>query len=224
MWLLGTSLAFLIWHFSMRKRGLGILEIQALFLTAGLGGVLLSRIWFFSEYPHFFSIQGLLTGPGLRWHAFLISASLTMVIGARWIGIEMGKLFDGAALAVAPGQAIGRVGCILVGDSCIGKTCDLPWGVVIRGIEVHPTPIYEAINLSIISSILFFIDQKKPKPWLIAFTYFTLSGLQRFVVQFWRSDPTWIGPISQYHVIALATSIIGIAGLAVIKKAQPASR
>ncbi len=220
---LGTALAFWIWHRRLKREGVDTWEIQAMFLAAGVFGVFLSRVWFFYDYPDAFTWRKLLTGADLRWHAFLIGSTITMIVSSRYVRVEPGRLFDAAALAVAPGQAIGRLGCLLVGDACNGIKCALPWAVTLKDrwgdpyAVVHPTPLYESFNLLLIYWIMVRIDRKSPRPWTLTMVYLTLSGLQRFIVQFWRADPPWFGPVTTYHVIALTTMAAGLTGLAFLR-------
>ena len=70
---------------------------------------------------------------------------------AWWRGIFSLMLADVAAVPLAIGYAIGRVGCQLSGDGDYGRAWDGPWamaypdGTVPTDTPVHPTPIYETL-------------------------------------------------------------------------------
>ena len=63
------------------------------------------------------------------------------------------QLLDLAAVPLALGYAIGRIGCQLSGDGDYGEPWDGPWamaypeGTVPTTEEVHPTPIYETLTM-----------------------------------------------------------------------------
>ena len=74
----------------------------------------------------------------------------------RYVGIDRstGDLF---AIPLALGIAIGRVGCFLTGlsDNTYGVSTSLPWGVDFGdGVHRHPTQIYEAVFLLILTLML----------------------------------------------------------------------
>lgn len=219
MWLAAAAVGYAVFHLRMRKTGTGALETQLMYLGAIVLGLALSKSWYWAEHMEELrssSLFDIATGPGLRWHAFLLAGIVTAAASARAFGIRMGDIFDAAAVAAAPGQAVGRLGCLLAGDGCLGGPTDLPWGVTLERsphMSVHPTPIYEFINLFIIFFILLWVGKRSPKPWFLAFLYLFLTGLQRFVVEFWRVEPRILGSLTAYHLIALLSLAIGVAGM-----------
>ena len=62
------------------------------------------------------------------------------------------QVLDVAAPSLAVGYAFGRIGCQLAGDGDYGVAWDGPWamaypdGTVPTTEEVHPTPVYEALD------------------------------------------------------------------------------
>ena len=78
-----------------------------------------------------------------------------VILWARWRGWLGWQLFDVAAVPLAVGYAVGRVGCQLSGDGDYGTESDLPWamaypeGTVPTADEVHPTPVYETLAMGI---------------------------------------------------------------------------
>jgi prolipoprotein diacylglyceryltransferase len=82
----------------------------------------------------------------------LIAVELTK----RYVGIDRstGDLF---AIPLALGIAIGRIGCFLTGltDNTYGVSTSLPWGVDFGdGVRRHPTQVYEAIFLFVLTLML----------------------------------------------------------------------
>ena len=129
-------------------------------MVGGVGG---AKLWFVAEQlaRHPGAAQDLLQlgGPlfslgGLTWYGGLIGGAAAAILGGRRVGIPVLLLANLVAPSLAVGQALGRVGCLLVGDD-YGRATDLPWGISFPdGIEpidvpVHPTQIYEAAWLGL---------------------------------------------------------------------------
>ena len=111
---------------------------------------------------------------------------------------------NACAISLAIGQAIGRIGCLLVGDD-YGRATDLPWGIAFpQGLPpvyyaVHPTQIYESAWLFLVT--LYLWQRRKKSPSLMG-EYLILNGIGRTVVEHWRlnarvaldlSEAQWIG-------------------------------
>ena len=81
----------------------------------------------------------------MTWYGGLIGGTIAGAIGAKRVGINVKQLADCVAPGVAVGQAIGRIGCFLVGDD-YGRVSNVPWAVAFpEGApptleRVHPTP------------------------------------------------------------------------------------
>jgi phosphatidylglycerol:prolipoprotein diacylglycerol transferase len=75
--------------------------------------------------------------------------------------MRLGAVADAIAPSLAIGQAIGRIGCFLVGDD-YGVPTALPWGMAFpHGVpptteRVHPTQLYESAWL--LGCALFLVD------------------------------------------------------------------
>jgi phosphatidylglycerol:prolipoprotein diacylglycerol transferase len=141
---------------------------------------------------------------GITWYGGLIMATFVGAIGCRIHGINIKTFADCAAIAGAVGQAIGRMGCFLVGDD-YGRPTDLAWGVAFpRGAPptfdpVHPTQLYEIAWLLPVAAFLFW--RRKKSPFLFG-EYIALNGLGRIMIENWRinpqvglglTEPQWIG-------------------------------
>ena len=102
------------------------------------------------------------------------------------------------------GQALGRIGCLLVGDD-YGRKTDLPWGLTFpQGSPptldtVHPTQLYEFFWLLLVGALLW--RRRRASPFLFG-EYLALNGLGRFFVEMLRvnpkvalglTEPQWIG-------------------------------
>jgi len=117
------------------------------------------------------------------------------------------KLLDLAAVPLAMGYAIGRIGCQVAGDGDFGRWCmrgstpitcpgsKLPWSMSYPngtvptppGVKVQPTPIYETVSMGLIAWWLWRMRDRYRPGALFAF-YMVLSGLERLLVEFLRRN------------------------------------
>lgn len=108
----------------------------------------------------------------------------------RWQVLDIG------AQAVPLAHAFGRLGCFSVG-CCHGGPTGLPWGVrfhselvepELRGIDLHPTQLYEAASLF---ALLYFLRRMrftKRFDGQIAYTYLIAYSIIRSVIEIFRGD------------------------------------
>jgi phosphatidylglycerol:prolipoprotein diacylglycerol transferase len=117
----------------------------------------------------------------------------------------MGVAWEAAAPAVAIGQMFGRFGCFLVGDDW-GKPTDGPLGIAFpNGIDptdvpVHPTMLYEAAWLALVTAWLW--RRRGESPFLFG-EYLMLAGAGRFTIEFWRRNPQFAAQLSNAQITAL---------------------
>lgn len=120
-------------------------------------------------------------------------------------------------------SAIGRLGCLLVGDD-YGVPTTLPWAMSFpQGspptmLLVHPTQIYEVIMILAIFAYLWII-RKKPAPNGQLFGLaLVLMGLERFLVEFLRmTTPSFVPGISVAQLMSLGILILGVILIAALR-------
>jgi phosphatidylglycerol:prolipoprotein diacylglycerol transferase len=191
----------------MREEGLDPELATTLLVYVMLGGILGSKLYYAVDvhlrtHAPFTSL--LFARDGITWYGGLITATLAGAIGCRIHGVSVRAVMDCTAVAGAVGQAIGRVGCFLVGDD-YGKPTDLPWGVAFpRGapptdVPVHPTQIYEILWLLPVAALLW--KRRHASPFLFG-EYIALNGLGRLFIEtlrvnervaFGLTEPQWVG-------------------------------
>src|SRR5262250_385897 len=135
---------------------------------------------------------------GLVWYGGLLGGVLATIWPIRRAHVPYASAADTAALGLAIGLAIGRVGCHLSGDGDWGTPTTLPWGVAYThgtvqwpyspGVLVHPAPLYEAIALLGIFVLLLYL-RSRLTPGAVFAVYLLLSGLTRLLVEFIRTNP-----------------------------------
>ena len=121
-----------------------------------------------------------------------------------------------ATPALAIGQAIGRIGCFLVGDD-YGRPSHLPWAVAFpqglppTTLRVHPTQLYEAAALIPLAWLLFRWRRQGQSDTFVLGTYLFLAGAIRFLIEFLRVDVRVLGILSVAHLASLAAMVLGAA-------------
>ena len=215
------ALAFLVgtWitTIRMREEGLPAEAASSLLLYVMLGGVGGSKLYYAIDV-HLRTgapfLDLLLARDGITWYGGLLGGTLAGALGCRRHGIPVIPFANCTAVAGAVGQAIGRIGCFLVGDD-YGRPTDLPWGIAFpRGAPpttepVHPTQLYEVLWLLPAAGILW--HRRHRSPFLFG-EYLVLNGLGRFWIEFFRVNPKVALGLTEPQWIGLALVLLGGAG------------
>ena len=177
--------------------------------AAAIGGLAGARLLFvFEEWDHFIRSPWdfIFSGAGFTWYGGMLGGALAVTWVVRRKGIPWFRAADIASPALAIAYGIGRIGCHVAGDGDWGTVTDVPWGVAYTnavigwvhpytgvpyppGVRVHPTSVYEFVQSVIIFGILWPLRKKGYADGTIFWVYLILSGLARFVVEFWRVNP-----------------------------------
>ena len=140
-------------------------------------------------------------------HGALIGGILAGFIYTKIKKINFFKMADTVMIGIPLGQAIGRWGNYINGEAHGGPT-SLPWGIMVDGVKVHPTFLYESIwDLGIFIFLWFFRKHKKYEGQL-AIYYLILYSLGRFFIEGLRTDSLMIGPLRMAQVISITTIIV----------------
>jgi phosphatidylglycerol:prolipoprotein diacylglycerol transferase len=154
------------------------------------------------------------------------------VVIALWYikrhGLSLLKTFDIIAPSIAFGQFVGRIGCFFAG-CCYGKTCDLPWAVTFthpeslapKGVPLHPTQVYSSLNGLLIFLVLVGLKRIKRFEGQIFWTYVLLSGVTRFILEYFRGDERGMflqGMFSTSQLLGLIMVVIAIATIIILRR------
>jgi phosphatidylglycerol:prolipoprotein diacylglycerol transferase len=149
---------------------------------------------------------------GLVFYGGLLGGALAFIITVRLLRLELWHLADTLAPGVALGHALGRLGCFFAG-SCYGRPTDVAWAVTytdpaslagdILRVPVHPTQLYSAAFLVLLSGILLFTGSRSTFRGQVIASYGILYGTFRFFIEFLRGDPRGTVDLAG---IALSTS------------------
>lgn len=148
-------------------------------------------------------------GGGMAIHGALIGGILAGFIYTRIRKINFFKMADIALIGMPLAQAIGRWGNYINGEAHGGPT-NLPWGIMVDGVKVHPTFLYESIWDFGLFIFLWMFRKKKKYEGQLAVYYIILYSLGRFFIEGLRTDSLMIGPLRMAQVISLIGVIGGI--------------
>ena len=148
-------------------------------------------------------------GGGLAIHGVIIAGALVAIIFAKVRKENFWRLADIVAPSLILGQAIGRWGNFANQEAHGGPT-DLPWGIMIDGVKVHPTFLYESIwNLLVFGFLLWYRRKKATVEGEIFVLYLMLYSVGRFFIEGLRTDSLMLGPFRVAQLISLAIIISG---------------
>lgn len=180
---LGYGVGALVFWLAARRRGVatdGFLWIALAGITAGAIGARLAE-WIAAD-------------AGMRWDLLDPRVGGRTIVGgilAGWLGVEIAKRRLGVrrstgdlfALALAAGEAVGRLGCFLNG-CCYGIASTVPWAVYQHGAWRHPAQLYAAFAAAGIFAVLAWMPAPREGDRFRA--YLMLYGGSRFCVESFR--------------------------------------
>lgn len=207
----------------LRELGKPVDWSYELAFAALVGGLVGSRLYYviqnYSLVKHDL-LGSLFSGSGLVWYGGVIGGAIAVLGWAYWRGFLSLGLLDLAAIPLAMGYAIGRIGCQVSGDgdygirSTLPTSMSYPHGTVPTppGVTVLPTPIYETVAMGLVAWWLWRMRDRFRPGALFAF-YLVLSGIERLLIEFIRRNHrVALGmTVPQYESIGLM--IVGSAWL-----------
>jgi len=210
-----------------------------LIFWAALGGVIGSKIYHLLEnLDQVFDdpIGMIFSGSGLVFLGGLLGGTISVSVILHKNKLPWLIFADIVAPLLILGYGIGRIGCFLVGDD-YGIPTNLPWGLSFPNglppsttrvfemyfpwidisnyntglLKVHPTQLYESI---ICISLFFFLYKSRKKVKIVGslfFTYLILAGIERFFIEFIRTNEKYfLGIFSGAQIISFFMISIGI--------------
>jgi phosphatidylglycerol:prolipoprotein diacylglycerol transferase len=221
----------LLW--GLKRSGVGNDEdASALVFAAGVGGIVGSKVYYALLNGDW---RLLLDRSGLVWYGGFILGALGVIYVMRSRRLPVWPVADVAALSLAVGYAIGRIGCFLVGDD-YGRPTDLPWGVAfpvgvprttageLRSVfglsidsaipddtlmRVHPTQLYETFSCLLIWAFGLWLLRRRPKDGTVALAVLALLAVERFLVEFFRAkDDRFFAGFTLAQVISISVLLI----------------
>lgn len=146
---------------------------------------------------------------GLAIHGGVLAAIGSFSIYAKIKKLEFWKWLDIVAPSLILGQAIGRWGNFINQEAHGGPT-DLPWGIMVDGMKVHPTFLYESLGNFIIFFILFKMRKTKKFDGQQIAWYMILYSIIRFFIEALRTDSLYLGEFRVAQLISLLLVALGV--------------
>jgi phosphatidylglycerol:prolipoprotein diacylglycerol transferase len=215
------AIAFLVGSWITAKRmaeeGLDPELATTLLIYVMLGGIFGSKLYYAIDVSLREGVpfsQLFFARDGITWYGGLIGGTLIGALGCRIHGLPVRTVANCTAVAGAVGQALGRIGCFLVGDD-YGRPSTLPWAVAFpEGAPptletVHPTQLYEVAWLLPVAAFLW--SRRRKSPFLFG-EYLIANGLGRIAIESWRVNPRVALGLTEPQWIGLGLIVLGAAG------------
>lgn len=194
-------------------------QFYAILITIGIiAGMIGAKIYYFLEVwdevihsplKNFFEIGG------SGWYGGFILGGIAVVLTIKIKRLPLLKTLDIIILVVPLGQVFGRIGCFLAG-CCHGIPSKVPWavsfpeGLYPKNVKVHPTQLYEMFVALCIFILLWKLRKKELKPGLKISLYLILSGLGRFIVEFYRINPKILVGLTAPQLLSVLSILLGV--------------
>jgi phosphatidylglycerol:prolipoprotein diacylglycerol transferase len=201
------------------------LEIDDLIFYCALGVIVGGRV----GWMLFYGTERILEDPmsvvrvwegGMSFHGGLIGVLVALALFASRRGKRIADVFDFTAPLPAIGFGAGRIGNFINGELW-GKPTDVPWAVVVDGVPVHASQLYEALLEGLVLFVILWWFTSKPRPRLAPSGLFLLGyGVFRFGVELVRVPDANRGYLlldwmTMGQILSLPMIVIGLWLLAV---------
>lgn len=148
---------------------------------------------------------------GLAIYGGIITGIAVAYIYTKKKRINFFKFLDVFAPGLALAQGIGRWGNF-INQEAHGAPTNVPWGIMVDGVKVHPTFLYESIvDVGIFLFLFFYMYKRKKFDGQIVATYGLIYGIGRFFIEGMRTDSLYFLGMRVSQLVSL-----GIVAIAVI--------
>jgi len=196
-----------------------LLDVLIIALPSAIIGARLYYVIFnLDMYDTFWEMINIRSG-GLAIHGGVLAAIFSFYIVSKVKNMDFWVWLDIAAPSLILGQAIGRWGNFVNQEAHGGET-DLPWGIMIDGLKVHPTFLYESIGNFIIFLFLRSLRSKKKFNGHIFAYYMICYSIIRFFIEGLRTDSLYFGELRVAQLVSVLFALIGISIIYFKKKAE----
>ncbi|SCZ77038.1 prolipoprotein diacylglyceryl transferase [Acidaminobacter hydrogenoformans] len=197
-----------------KKLGYSEDHLLDLILVVLVSAIVGARLWYVAFNLSYYLADPAeiinLRGGGLAIHGGVVFGIVAGYFVTRWRKLDFFKMADIVAPVLALGQAIGRWGNFANQEAHGGPT-DLPWGIMIDGVKVHPTFLYESLwNVALFAFLMSF-RKNKPFDGALMFLYLIIYSVGRFWIEGLRTDSLMVGPFRTAQVTSIVMIAIGAA-------------
>lgn len=209
---IGVILAYEIAKYLAKRMGtLPEVALDDFLILAVPLGVLGARVWYvlfeWDYYSqHMSEIINIRQG-GLAIHGGIMAGILVGLVYCKRKGHHFFDLADCIAPGLVLAQGIGRWGNYMNGEAHGGPT-DLPWAILVDGVRVHPTFLYESIlDLCIFALLFFYVFKRRKFRGQVFALYGILYSIGRYFIEGLRTDSLMIGPFRTAQLTSIALII-----------------
>jgi phosphatidylglycerol:prolipoprotein diacylglycerol transferase len=211
-----VTAGIVLW-WQLKKRGIEPQFAYSMVIAAIIGGIVGAKVHFLILHPDQFHLW--YSGSGLVWYGGLLGGFVGVYLVAHFMHAPKAVLADAIAPGLALAYSVGRVGCFLNGDD-YGHPTSLPWGIAFpKGsppttVRVHPTQLYEVLaSAAIFVLLVWVISPRMRRVGGLMFAYMILAGIERFLVEFVRTNKPVLLGLTQQQWISIGLVIVGILGV-----------
>ena len=232
---------YFLLNYDLKRLGYNEKLASDIIFWAAVGGIIGSKVYHVLEnLDQIVSSQNpwgmIFSGSGLVFFGGLLGGILAVTMVLRKNNLSWLVFADLVAPLLILGYSIGRFGCFLVGDD-YGIPSNLPWAIGfpnglppttstvfalqfpwidISGfrtevLTVHPTQVYETL---VCGGIFFFLWKKRTEDGVqgsLFFLYLILAGIERFFIEFIRTNEKYFLDIfSGAQIISVTMICIGL--------------
>lgn len=176
-------------------------------------GVVGARLWYvFFESQRFHSLWDVvnLRSGGLAIQGGIMVGLLVVYVFVKRHQISFLRLVDCGIPFLPMAQAIGRWGNFF-NNEAYGYEADVPWAVIIDGVPHHPTFFYESVgDFAIFLFLWWFLRHRVRVDGQTTAWYLVLYGVLRFIVEGFRTDSLYWGPLRVAQILALTGFFFGL--------------
>lgn len=148
---------------------------------------------------------------GLAIHGGIIGGAIAGLIFCKIKKIKFLQIADIIAPAVVLAQGIGRWGNYINQEAHGGPT-DLPWGIIVNGVKVHPTFLYESIgDILIFLFLIWYRKHRRKSDGEVVALYFILYSVVRFFVEGLRTDSLMFLGFRTAQIVSIVLIAFGVA-------------
>ena len=152
---------------------------------------------------------------GMAFHGALIGVILALMLFLRkHPGLTFGMLGDEVVVLLPLGLFTTRL-VNFINDELPGKLCnpDHPYCILFPNYNDgyrYPSQIFEAILDIAVLPIVLYVYSRKPANGVVAWSWFTLYGITRFVAEIWREPGFTVIGLDGGQFVALLQIFVGI--------------
>jgi len=195
-------------------------EVDDLIFYCALGVILGGRL----GWMLFYGTENLLADPlsvlriwegGMSFHGGLVGVLVALAMFAGRRGKRIADVLDFTAPLPAIGFGAGRIGNFINGELW-GKPTDVPWAVVVDGVPLHASQLYEAFLEGLVLFAILWWFTSTPRPRLAPSGLFLLCyGVFRFAIEFVRVPDAnrgylFLDWVTMGQILSLPMIVIGL--------------